>query len=97
MPGRARFHIRPFGQILVVCYVSGVDASGKSVSENRFMELIPGQESKNVWTKIPLKQPFSDFFTATPRAGSAPALQLDMLGERPGVPHSIGYAHIVFR
>jgi hypothetical protein len=97
VPGRVRFHIRPDGRILVVCYVSGVDANGQSVSENRFAELTPGQDGILVWTKIPLKRPFSDFFTATPRAGSAPAMQLDMLGERPGVPHSIAYAHIIFR
>jgi hypothetical protein len=91
VPGRARFHVAPDGRLLVVCYISGIDADGKAVSENRIAEA----KGNLVWARIPLKQPFTDFFTATPRAGSAPAKYLDLLGQRPGVPNTIGYARVV--
>lgn len=94
-PGRARFHSMPDGRLMVICYVSGTGANGKSVSENRIATLIP--DANLVWIPIPLKQPFSDFFTATPRAGNAPARQLDLLGQRTGAPNAIGYARILLR
>jgi hypothetical protein len=43
---------------------------------------------------IPLKQPFSGFFTATVRAGSKPSSILDMLGTLDGVKNSIHYARV---
>ena len=43
---------------------------------------------------IPLKKPFSSFFTATVRAGSKPADVIDMLGVPQGVKNTISYARI---
>ena len=37
--GAARFHVTPDQRLWVICYVSGTEADGKSVSENRLFEL----------------------------------------------------------
>jgi len=43
--------------------------------------------------KVPLKTPFTSFFTATPRAGSPPSAVLDILGEG-GKTGTMRYARI---
>jgi hypothetical protein len=44
--------------------------------------------------RVPLKQPFTSFFTATPRAGSSPSPFLDLLGHRTGGGQTISYAKV---
>jgi hypothetical protein len=44
--------------------------------------------------RIPFKQPFTSFFTATVRGGSPPASTLDLLGQRAGAPLAISYARV---
>ena len=39
IPGHGRFHVAPDGRLLVFYYVSGSDESGKSLSENRLLEI----------------------------------------------------------
>lgn len=96
IPGRGRFHVLPGGRLGVVYFVSGADAAGKSVAENRWLELrADGSFTEPV--KISLAHPLSDFFTATPRAGSAPSRVLDLLGQRADTPNKICYARIRFR
>lgn len=43
---------------------------------------------------LKFKQPFTSFFTATPRAGSKPSRFLDLLGHQAHRPRSISYARI---
>lgn len=93
IPGRGRFQVTPENRLIVIYYVSGKDAAGRAVSENRLMELYP-DGSHTLPVKVPLRHPFSDFFTATPRAGSAPSRTLDLLGPRAGAPQTISYARI---
>lgn len=93
IPGRARFHATPDGRLFVVLYVSGQDAAGKAVSENRLLALRDGQ-LVGTPAVIPFKQPFTDFFTATPRAGSAPSWTLDLLGLRAGSASAVSYARV---
>jgi len=91
--GGARFHVTPDNRLFVFYYVGGRDAAGKTVSENRMMELFhDGTSSKPV--RVPMKYPMSRFFTATPRAGSPPSKILDLLGNRPDKPHTISYARV---
>jgi len=92
-PGPGRFHITPDNRLFVIYFLEGTDTSGKSVAENRLLEItaggIPGTS-----VVLPLKQPFSSFFTATVRAGSKPSEVIDILGICDGVKNTISYARI---
>ena len=91
IPGTGRFHVTPEGRLLVFYYVSGRDAAGKRVSENRLMELYPdGTSSPPV--RVPLQHPMNSYFTATVRGGSPPSNTLELLGQRAGVSGTISYA-----
>jgi hypothetical protein len=79
IPGPARFQVTPDNRLLVVYYIRGTNTMGQPVAENRLLELAPdGSPGQSVI--LPLKQPFTSFFTATVRAGSKPSFILDMLG-----------------
>ncbi len=92
-PGRGRFQITPDNRLFVFFYVSGSDATGKSISENRLLEVLPdGSVSNSV--RVPLQKPFTDFFTATIRAGSPPSKTLELLGTRPGSNTTISFARL---
>ena len=96
IPSAPRFHVTPEGRLFVVFYVSGSDASGKGVSENRLIEIgADGMVGKA--ETLPLRQPFSQFFTATVRAGSAPSNLVEMLGQPAGGGTVIRYARIRLR
>jgi hypothetical protein len=85
--------VTPDERLFVFYYVSGTDAAGKRLSENRLMEVRPdGAASEAV--RVPLRVPFTSFFTATVRAGSPPSNTIELLGERAGQPLAIGYARI---
>jgi len=82
-----RFHATPDGRLWVVCYVQGRERDAetgttKSVSENRIVEIRNG-ESTGQFQTIPLKTPFSSFFTASVRAGNTPSNILDLHGVCP--------------
>jgi hypothetical protein len=93
IPAAPRFHITPSNRLFVICYVSGTAPDGHSVSENRLFELRKGGEP-GVMEILPFQQPFHTFFTATPRAGSAPSEFLDLLGHQVNRPDTISYARI---
>lgn len=93
VPGLARFQTTPEGRLLVFHYVSGTDAAGQRVSENRILEVGPDGEPSPA-TRVPLKHPLRSFFTATVRAGNAPSKTLDILGERADGRDTISYARI---
>ena len=93
VPGRGRFNVTPDNRLFVVFYMSGREASGKAVSENRLLE-IESNGSISAPVRLPLKPPFSEFFTATVRAGSPPSNALELLGQRAGGGQTIRYACI---
>ena len=79
-----RFHATPYGRLWIICYVSGTERNGangteNTVSENRIVEIKNGAPTGNFLT-IPLKKPFSLFFTASIRAGNEPSMILDLHG-----------------
>lgn len=74
-----RFHVTPDGRRFVVYYVT----DGKALSENRILEIHPDGTASAPVT-IPFKHPLTQFFTASLRAGCAPADTLDLLGHRRG-------------
>ncbi|MEN6578449.1 MAG: hypothetical protein ABFD90_19040 [Phycisphaerales bacterium] len=95
-PGRARFHVTPDNHLYVFFYVSGSDAGGKSLSENRLIEILQdGAVGESV--RVPLEKPFTDFMTASIRAGSLPSQTLDLLGTRQGSGSTISFARIEVR
>lgn len=90
MPGRGRFHGTPDGRLFIFHHVSGTNATGQAINENRLTEILPDRTFGKP-LRVPLKTPMSTFFTASVRAGSAPSNILDVLGEAGG---AIRYARI---
>jgi len=96
IPNGARFHVTPDERLFVVYCVTGTDAEGKPVQDNRLMEVFPDGEIGQP-VAVPMKHPmggFLGFFTATIRGGSAPSNTLDLLGHRLDSPSKISYARI---
>lgn len=92
-PGRGRFQITPEGRIFVFFYVSGSDGAGRSLSENRLVE-IGDDGSLSEAIPVPLQRPFTDCFTTTVRAGSPPSWTLELFGVRAGGGSTLSYARI---
>jgi hypothetical protein len=92
-PEAARFHVAPGNRLFVVYFVSGRDVSGQPLAENRLLE-ITADGVAGTPVIIPLKQPFSSFFTATVRNGSKPSPIIDILGTPYRVRNTISYARI---
>ena len=92
-PGPARFHIGPENRLFVIYFIKGTGASGQPVAENRLIEMTPdGNPGSHI--VLPLKLPFSSFFTATVRAGSKPSEVIDMLGITEGIKNAVSYASV---
>ena len=81
IPARPRFQVTPENRLFVFYYVSGTDAAGQPVSENRVLELGP-EGTPGPPVRVPLQHPMNNYFTATVRAGSSPSKILDLLGTR---------------
>jgi len=79
IPGHARFHATDDGRLFVVFFCTGRTAEGKSLAENRILQILPRRESLGSMP-IGLKEPFRTFFTATERGGSRPSRILDFFG-----------------
>jgi hypothetical protein len=77
-PGNARFHVTSDGKLLVIYYCSGRDADGNALSENRLLPVFP--ETGSVAVVLNLREPFTTFFTAIERGGSAPSDIIDLFG-----------------
>lgn len=88
-----RFQITPENRLFLVYAASGTAADGKSVSEQRVRELLPGGEFSSP-ARVPLQKIFGEYFTTTVRGGSPPSRTLEMLGPRTGTPLTISYARI---
>ena len=93
IPSLARFQATPEGRLFVFYYVTGSDAAGKPLNENRVMELRP-EDSGIAQVTVPLHHPLSSYFTATVRGGSPPSTTLDLLGQRADSPTHICYARV---
>jgi hypothetical protein len=88
-----RFQVTSNNRLFVIYYASGKGADGKTVSENRLIEIhASGEVSAQV--VVPFKKPFTAYFTATVRGGSPPSRTLELLGQREGAPLTLSYARI---
>jgi hypothetical protein len=93
IPGQGRFQITPDNRLLVIYFIKGTDGEGKQVAQNRLVEIYPdGVLGKEVI--LPVKQPLSNFFTATVRAGSKPSDIIDMFGTSDGLQNTMLYTRI---
>jgi len=93
VPASARFQVTPDNRLFVLYYVQGRNESGQLISEDRVMEVSPDGTPSNA-VRLPLKKPFTSYFTTTVRGGSPPSHIVEMLGERSGLPRTISYARI---
>jgi hypothetical protein len=89
----SRFHVTPDNRLFVVCYASGTEASGRSVAENRILEILPNG-SPGAAVRLPLVKPFTSYFTTTVRGGSPPSRTLELLGLRAGAANTLSYARV---
>jgi hypothetical protein len=89
----ARFQPTPDQRLFVFYYASGVGPEGKSVSENRIREILPGGDLGPA-VRVPFQKPFVIYFTATVRGGSPPSRTLDLLGNQEGKGNTISYARV---
>jgi hypothetical protein len=88
-----RFHVTPDNRLFVVHRISNTGKDGRGKPENRIAEILPdGTVGESV--RIPLKNPFTSFFTTTVRAGSPPSWTLEMLGQRDNTSNTISYAQV---
>ncbi len=90
VPSAPRFQVTPDNRLFLVYYVQGADPAGKPVSENRVIEILEGGQVGQP-AKIPFKRPFTSYFTACLRGGSAASVQLEILGIRQSAPQEISY------
>ena len=88
-----RFHATPGSRLFVVCYASGTEAGGRSVAENRILEILSDGSTGDP-VRLPLAKPFTSYFTTTVRGGSPPSQTLEMLGTRAGTGNTISYARV---
>ena len=86
-----RFHVSPDNRLFVVHRVSGTGKDGRRNFENRIAEILP-DGTVGVPVRIPLKKPFTNYFTTTVRAGSPPSWTLEILGQQENAPNTISYA-----
>ncbi|NUQ02173.1 MAG: hypothetical protein HUU35_20180, partial [Armatimonadetes bacterium] len=78
-PSYGRLHLTPDNRLFAFYWCSGTAADGRTVNENRLVELLPdGSAGQTV--RVPFEQPFTTFMTATPRGGSALSHLLDLYG-----------------
>ncbi len=78
-PAYGRFHVLPGGMLCVVVAGTMTDEAGKSTFGN-YVGWIDRSGNKPAFATVPLKNPFSMFFTNTPRGGSEPSEMLDLFG-----------------
>lgn len=93
VPRDGRFHVTGDGRLYVFYNVGGSGADGQSVAENRIVQIHPdgGQSDPK---PVALTRPFTQFYTATWRAGCAPGDFLDIYGARAGGGDAYSYARI---
>jgi hypothetical protein len=89
----ARFHVAPRNRLFVFYYVTGSDAQGQALAENRLVELLP-DGTLGATARVPLESPLSSFFTATVRGGSPASNLLELLGLRANQADAMHYARI---
>lgn len=77
LPGRGRFQVTPDNRLFIFYHVF---TENNNFTENRVVEVL-ADYSLSMSVRVPLQRPFSGFFTATVRGGSAPSDILDIFGK----------------
>ena len=90
-PSFGRFHISRAGDLYVIAAGTGVEPDGRTFGN--YIEKVEAGESQTDFERIALKHPFGNFFTNTPRGGSAPSDVIDLFGTADDGPN-LRYARI---
>ena len=77
-PSFGRFHINRAGDLYVIAAGSRTEPNGR-IFGNYISRMETGEDQSD-FERIPLKRPFHNFFTNTPRGGSAPSDVIDLFG-----------------
>jgi len=88
-----RFHATTDNRLFVVHLATGSGSEGAPVIENRVLE-IRSDGTFGAPVRLPLKRPFTSYFTTTVRGGSPASAALEMLGQREGATNTISYARV---
>ena len=91
-PGWSRFHVAPDGRLYVIAYGTWTDKASKRTVDN-FLSRVTPHEDPSTFQRVHLKNPLSNFFTNTPRGGSAPSEIIDLYGVS-SQPLDLRYARI---
>lgn len=89
----ARFQILPDQRMVVVYAIRENVTAGQAAVKNYVREIGPGSKTTGP-VLIPLRYPFSSFFTATVRGGSEPSFFLDILGTT-SEKNTVRYARVI--
>ena len=89
VPGFARYHLTPQGDLWAILY-----ASGSGGEDMYLLRLAPGPRGSLI--PLGMKHPLSRFFTNTVRGGSAPSSTIDLVGaDQRSSPPQLRYARVV--
>ena len=91
LPTSAAFHATEAGNPYLLYHVTCKDSSGAEAAGNYVLSLLPQTDAGPA--KLNLKHPFSSFFTASERLGTAPSCTIDLYGPGPE-PNTMRYAQI---
>jgi hypothetical protein len=90
-PSFGRFHISQAGDLYVIAAGMGFKPDGRTFG-NYIGKVEAGNDQPD-FDRIPLKHPFGNFFTNTPRGGSVPSDVIDLFGTADDSPN-LRYARI---
>ncbi len=93
IPSAPRFQVTPDDRLILFYCVQGADGNGKSLAENRVLEIF-AEGTIGPAARVPLASPFTSAFTATIRAGSPRSSTLELLGQQAGHNQTIRYARV---
>jgi len=89
VPGFARYHLTPQGDLWTILY-----ASGSGEEDMYLLRLAPAPTGSLI--PLGMKHPLSRFFTNTVRGGSAPSSTIDLFGgDQRSSPSQLRYARVV--
>ncbi|HUV62444.1 MAG TPA: hypothetical protein VMW24_01030 [Sedimentisphaerales bacterium] len=90
-PSFGRFHVNQKGDLYVIAVGSGIEPQSRG--RNNYIGRVGAGKDRLNFERIPLKHPFGNFFTNTPRGGSAPSDVIDLFGTADDSPN-LRYARI---
>ncbi len=94
-PSWARFHVDGTGRLYVVAAGTMADKDARAAFGN-YLAPLTESTGRPAFAALELKHPFNNFFTNTPRGGSAPGAVIDLFGTTDEA-YTLRYARIRLR